>query len=45
MKIKFKMVALSFALIGVLLLSACHTVGGFGEDVEHGGRAIERAAN
>lgn len=35
------------ALLGLLgaALSACNTVEGFGEDVQAGGRAVERSAN
>lgn len=45
MKIKLNMIVVCFALISALLLSGCHTTAGFGEDIEHGGRAIQRAAN
>lgn len=45
MKVKFKIVVFSFALIGALLLSGCHTVRGFGSDVEQGGQAIRSAAS
>jgi predicted small secreted protein len=44
MKIKFKIMIICFALIGALLLSGCHTTEGFGQDVEEGGQAIQRAA-
>lgn len=44
MKIKFKLVAVSFTLISVLLLSGCNTTRGFGQDIEHGGQAIQNAA-
>jgi predicted small secreted protein len=44
MKIKLKIAVISFALIGALFLSGCHTAQGFGEDVEIGGQAIQNAA-
>jgi entericidin B len=45
MKIKLKIAVISFALISALLLSGCQTTRGFGQDVEQGGQAIQRAAN
>lgn len=45
MKIKLNILVVCFALISALLSSGCHTTAGFGEDVEHGGQAIQRAAN
>lgn len=36
-----------FVLLGFLsslLLAGCHTTAGFGQDVQSGGRAIQRAA-
>jgi predicted small secreted protein len=32
-------------LLGMTLLSACNTIGGFGEDLRKAGTAIEGAAN
>jgi entericidin B len=36
---------LATAIIVVLSLAGCNTVEGFGQDVQAGGRAIERAAD
>jgi predicted small secreted protein len=37
---------LLFALSGAgLLLGACHTIAGAGEDVSHAGHAVERSAD
>jgi predicted small secreted protein len=44
MKIKLRLVAIGFAVIGTLLLSGCHTAKGFGQDVEQGGQAIQKAS-
>jgi predicted small secreted protein len=44
MKIKLKIAVVGFALISVLFLSGCNTTRGFGEDIEHGGQSIQRAA-
>jgi len=36
----------AFVLIGaVLLLSACHTIAGAGEDISHAGKAISHQAD
>jgi entericidin B len=45
MKIKFKIAIVSFALISALFLSGCNTTRGLGEDIEHGGESIQRAAS
>ena len=37
--------ALCAAIIALLSLVGCNTVEGFGQDVQAGGRAIERAAD
>lgn len=44
MKIKPTAIVISFVIISSLLLSGCNTAQGFGEDVEQGGKAIQRAA-
>lgn len=44
MKTNFiKILVVGFIVAWINLLSGCHTVQGIGEDVETGGRAIERA--
>jgi predicted small secreted protein len=47
MKNNLKIVAVSFALISALLLgiSGCHTAEGFGQDLESGGKAIQKSAS
>ena len=44
-----RMTLLAFVLLvlsgAVLLLSACHTIAGAGEDVSHAGHAIEKSAD
>lgn len=42
---KIKLIAISVALVGALFLSACHTTAGAGQDIEQGGKAIQRAAS
>jgi predicted small secreted protein len=32
------------ALMSVLMLPGCYTIGGMGKDLQHGGRAIQHAA-
>ncbi|HBC71665.1 MAG TPA: hypothetical protein DCZ38_02640 [Coxiellaceae bacterium] len=44
MKIKLKICAAAFALISALLLSGCHTIEGFGQDMERGGQNLQKAA-
>ena len=39
-----KIVVVAFVLIAALHLSGCHTAKGFGEDLEKGGQAIQKAA-
>ena len=41
---KTKSLLLSLLFINLLQLSACNTMEGFGQDVQNGGRAIERSA-
>jgi entericidin B len=45
MKITFKVIAVGFAMISILFLSACNTTKGLGKDISKGGQAIERAAS
>ncbi len=47
MKNNLKLVVVGFALIGALLLSVsgCHTAEGFGQDLEKGGKAIQKSAS
>ena len=40
-----KMLALMFALIVVIQLSACNTLRGVGKDVEKSGEAIQKSTN
>lgn len=41
-----KNVIRTFVLVGaVLLLNACHTIAGMGEDISHAGKGIEHQAN
>ena len=40
-----KIIALLFSIIMISVISGCHTVSGFGEDVQHVGGAIERTAS
>ena len=40
-----KIHTLILATLLTIILTGCHTVGGFGEDVQHVGGAIERSAN
>lgn len=40
-----KTLTLMIALIAVIQLSACNTLGGVGKDVQKGGKAIEKSAN
>lgn len=44
MKIISKIFVVSFVLFGALLLSGCETTKGFGQDLEKGGKAIQKAA-
>lgn len=44
MKTKFKTIVVAFTLISALILSGCQTAKGFGEDMEQGGKAIQKAA-
>lgn len=44
MKTKLKILVVSFALISAMFLNGCQTVKGFGEDVQSGGQAIQKAA-
>jgi len=37
--------ALGMGGLGLLLLSACHTTAGFGQDMQSAGRNLERSAN
>ena len=39
------MKAIVAMFLGALLLSACNTMEGFGQDVQQGGKAIERSAD
>lgn len=43
MKVKFTIVVIGFVLISSFLLSGCHTTEGFGQDLEKGGQAIQKA--
>lgn len=42
MKTLLSIICLSIALLG---LTACHTVAGFGQDLQQGGKALQRKAN
>ena len=45
MKINFKALIIGSVLIGIFLLSGCHTVKGLGQDIQKGGEVIQKAAN
>ena len=45
MKIKLAAVIFSLIIISTFFLTACHTVKGFGRDVEQGGKALQKAAS
>lgn len=32
-------------ILGLLFIAGCNTMEGLGEDIQHGGRALERNAN
>lgn len=40
-----RMLLCCLALWGVLGVTACHTVRGVGQDIEQGGKAIQKAAH
>ncbi len=40
-----KILTFMFALIAVIQLSACNTLRGVGQDVQKGGKAIEKSTN
>jgi predicted small secreted protein len=44
MKTINKILLIGFTLIGFTFLAGCQTVKGFGEDLEKGGHAIQKAA-
>ena len=39
-----RMISATVLLLCMLIMSGCHTVHGVGQDVESGGRAIERSS-
>lgn len=40
-----KILTLAVLALGAASLSACNTVGGAGQDIEHAGEAVQDAAN
>jgi len=42
---KFKIITIIAIFLGSVLLYGCHTTSGFGQDVQAGGKAIQRAAS
>ena len=40
-----RIIVLSAALVATLLTSACNTIEGAGQDIQKGGRSVERAAD
>lgn len=44
MKIKLTIAAIGFTVISALFLNGCQTTKGFGQDLEKGGQAIQKAA-
>ena len=42
---KTKLIALITIALGTLLLNACNTVHGFGQDVQQGGQDIKQASD